>query len=797
MNASIYRFRNFRLDPRTRELHRDGERLAAPISTIECLGYLIRHRDRSIGRDELVAAVWGRSDVSDVSLSHAIMRARRLLGDTGSEQRSIRTLPRLGYRWVVEPTIEEPVADERTPTTEPAVDASAGAAASGAAVAPAAEVGASTLGAPKRNLRAAALVAALAAGAAALAIGTTRLAERAPRPTPAAADGAAMVLPAQVDASPDWAWLRLGAMDLIANRLRSGGLATTPSETVVRLVDTGRLDASRLDAPSARVVAPGMLLVRPAIRHLDDHWQVGLRAVRDEQTLQVEASAPDVLVAARRAADDLLLKLGRTPPLTAAGYAATSPAELAQRVQAAVLGGQTGLAATLIAAAPAPIAAAPEIALAQADLDYAAGRYADALRRTDALLDRLPATQSPLLRAHALNRRGATRCRLGDRAGADRDFVDAIALLELQNDAAALAAAYAGRGVLAGMDRRWDEAVGWFGRARSLRQMSGDAFGVANADLNLAAVEIARGRPAAAAPLFEAVARRLEEIGTPEALAVTLRDLANAELLLMRYDDALATTSRFWPAAAHSANARERWSLTLTRAAALAMKGRLQEADALIDEIERASDPVADAFERADAMSLAAYVALQRGENRRAAELAARALTPEYAATNALAYATAWLERVRGLQRSGEIAAAADEVARVRAWAKSVPDERVQLLAALTAADQAAAESGPAHAQAGYAALQASAERIGIPEYLVLIGEPYVESLLAANRVDDASAIAGRLGAFSAADAHAARAQALVYASLNKPDAAAKAYAKALELAGEARLPPLGPPSTH
>src|SRR5690242_3187671 len=116
MAAPIYRFRNFRLDPQARELYQDDALVALPVSTLDCLTYLIQHRERSVGRDELTAAVWGRADVSEVSLSHAIMRLRRLLGDTGNEQNSIRTVPRLGYRWIVEPTFEERA--DGTPKTE-------------------------------------------------------------------------------------------------------------------------------------------------------------------------------------------------------------------------------------------------------------------------------------------------------------------------------------------------------------------------------------------------------------------------------------------------------------------------------------------------------------------------------------------------------------------------------------------------------------------------------------------------------------------------------------------------------
>src|SRR3954469_6128615 len=102
MTTRIYRFGRFQLNPQARELFDGTRRINLPISTIDSLTYLIEHRDRPVGRDELAAAVWGRADVSEVSLSHAVMRLRRLLGDTGNEQRVIRTVPRLGYRWVME-----------------------------------------------------------------------------------------------------------------------------------------------------------------------------------------------------------------------------------------------------------------------------------------------------------------------------------------------------------------------------------------------------------------------------------------------------------------------------------------------------------------------------------------------------------------------------------------------------------------------------------------------------------------------------------------------------------------------
>lgn len=127
--AESFTFANFRLDLRARELYRDDERLALAVVAFDCLAYLIQHRDRPVGRDELISAVWGRTDVSESTLAHTIVRLRQCLSDTGNDQRCIRTIPRLGYRWVA-PVVEsvaetagtEPVAP--APAAAPVVEAS-------------------------------------------------------------------------------------------------------------------------------------------------------------------------------------------------------------------------------------------------------------------------------------------------------------------------------------------------------------------------------------------------------------------------------------------------------------------------------------------------------------------------------------------------------------------------------------------------------------------------------------------------------------------------------------------------
>ena len=104
-----WRFGPWVLDPARRELLRGGIPQALPARAFECLHYLIEHRDRAVGRDELVRAVFGRRDVSDAQLAQIVLRARRAIGDDGQEQRAIGTVPRFGFRWTAEIDTIEPV----------------------------------------------------------------------------------------------------------------------------------------------------------------------------------------------------------------------------------------------------------------------------------------------------------------------------------------------------------------------------------------------------------------------------------------------------------------------------------------------------------------------------------------------------------------------------------------------------------------------------------------------------------------------------------------------------------------
>jgi TolB-like protein/tetratricopeptide (TPR) repeat protein len=99
-----YAFGEYVLDVRRRELRRGAELVKLEPQVFDLLAYLVQHRDRVVGKDDLLHAVWGGRIVSDSALTTRINAARRALGDNGERQRLIRTLPRKGGCFIAEIT---------------------------------------------------------------------------------------------------------------------------------------------------------------------------------------------------------------------------------------------------------------------------------------------------------------------------------------------------------------------------------------------------------------------------------------------------------------------------------------------------------------------------------------------------------------------------------------------------------------------------------------------------------------------------------------------------------------------
>jgi adenylate cyclase len=98
--ALRYLFEDCVLDTDRRELRRGAEAVAVAPQVFDLLAYLIRNRERVVSKDDLIGAIWGGRIVSDGAVTTRINAARNAIGDSGEEQRLIRTLPRKGFRFV-------------------------------------------------------------------------------------------------------------------------------------------------------------------------------------------------------------------------------------------------------------------------------------------------------------------------------------------------------------------------------------------------------------------------------------------------------------------------------------------------------------------------------------------------------------------------------------------------------------------------------------------------------------------------------------------------------------------------
>ena len=83
-----------------RELRRGTDVIAIAPKVFDLLGYLIGNRERVVSKDDLIRTIWQGRVVSDVALTTRLNSARKAIGDSGDEQRLIKTFPRKGVRFV-------------------------------------------------------------------------------------------------------------------------------------------------------------------------------------------------------------------------------------------------------------------------------------------------------------------------------------------------------------------------------------------------------------------------------------------------------------------------------------------------------------------------------------------------------------------------------------------------------------------------------------------------------------------------------------------------------------------------
>ena len=766
--TTTYRFGAFELQPRARELQQNGAPVELTASAFDCLVYLVEHRERPVGKDELIAAVWGSAEISDNLLAQTIVRLRRALGDNADEQRCIKTLPRVGYRWVMATSIVSDVPPASAEEGEPV------------ATAPASRW---------RRLRWAVplLLLLMAVGG----YGLWRLKGHAAK---AFGQGTAVVLPAQIHASEEWSWLRLGLMDLIVGDLRGAKVPVEGSQTVVNMLDQAQGDRAPFDAYA--------LVVHPQVTLDNGRWHVQLDVnVHDGSTLHAEAFSDNMLKAAHRANALLLAQLG-------AGDSdrVTSQDDKEQyllRMETAQHTGTLKVVQELIDKAPAELRPTPEFAYAKAAYHCGQDEYETCRAELAELLARLPAKTQPTLRGRALAQQWYVYFREHRSAEGVEALGEAIRLLKRQNNTGYLAYAYAQRAELLATLGRFDEAEADFGDARVNYALAGDTAGALGIDESLAGLNMQRGHFAQAIPVIQRAYEQHQRMGMRIYLPPLLEHMVVSQKMLLQHADAFATTEQFWPLDEKFPEFTEnvgRHLMLFQRADVLGGIGRSVEASALLEQTlaQIKADPRGEPGLEGTVYTLLAKLALQRGDIAGAQAWIAKALSGLLKWDGDVHdTADAWLLDALIAQQAKDTQEIRRAVAALKAWSEQLPaTDRDDWIAIQLLRAQAVQAQADGHREQSLDRLQQAmnkANRFGVPELIADTGLAYTLALLESGKASEAFVVSGQLSAWGQLDWRVAWAQACVYRAMGQAASWNRYQRKARELAGDRILPALGP----
>lgn len=769
MLSPHYRFGDYELYPHSRELRCSGAPVSLPLKSFDCLVYLVQRSHRAVGRDELISAVWGRTDVSDALLGQTLARARRAVGDSGEAQGVIRTIPGFGYQWVA------PVSTMDTP-------------APGSEAPPASELsssfdnpGSTVARASPRTARRTAM-AALALVAAAIAIfAFVRRETRVEVDAPAAAN-TYLVLPVTLsEDESDTRWIRLGAMDFIASRLRErAGLPVLPADQTIAYI--GAHGDADLADPSKRwrlaQAASATHVLTANARRTENGWSFELDVQDAEQTKRYAATAATPLEAADLAIGELLAASGVSASVTEPQY--PSVVELRQRIDAAFLEGDLRRASELIEAAPLEAQQDPGIAVRAAEVDERSGRMELAEREFARLAE---AGAAPAVHGRALYGLCAIAYRRNDLEGAERHCRDALAVLADQREPMLLGRTYMLRAVIDDDLGRVDEAMAGFGLARLEWRRAGNLPGEASVDVNEGLADTRNGRLADAVAAFDRATAVLARFGVQDHLASARAAKSDAQRMLLDHEGALASSAEAWQLAAHVSDIRAVRAIGYSRALALVSTGRFDEAERLLGRFDAASPEGPPEF-----AMLHLEILAERGRASEVADQADAMLDrvrhpPDPSSDARLSYAA--LVLVDAALRANRLAVAERVVERLREAGLEPQDPGRAYALDLASANVAAAKHQEAAADRHYASALARAVRANRPDYTVRAASSYVGFLLDLGRIDDAKQIAGRLVVHADHDFRAAQAMARFYATLGDAKSAEEARRRAAVLGGQ------------
>ena len=105
----VYRFADFTLDESIRQLSSNGAEVHLSTKAFELLTILVTSRPRVVSKNDLQERLWPETFVQETNIAGLIAEIRRALGDPASSPRFVRTVHRIGYRFIGD-AIEEAAA---------------------------------------------------------------------------------------------------------------------------------------------------------------------------------------------------------------------------------------------------------------------------------------------------------------------------------------------------------------------------------------------------------------------------------------------------------------------------------------------------------------------------------------------------------------------------------------------------------------------------------------------------------------------------------------------------------------
>src|SRR5215467_3037800 len=96
----IYTCEGVEIDASRGCLRRAGHEEYLRQQTFHVLLYLLDHRQRVVSKEELIESIWHETAVTDNAIVQCIADIRKAIGDDPHNPRFIRTVPKVGYRFI-------------------------------------------------------------------------------------------------------------------------------------------------------------------------------------------------------------------------------------------------------------------------------------------------------------------------------------------------------------------------------------------------------------------------------------------------------------------------------------------------------------------------------------------------------------------------------------------------------------------------------------------------------------------------------------------------------------------------